>query len=269
MRAIGTGLPFDLRARPARIAFEAAALSSIVLFELLASGLTSASRVPSFACVAISMCALLFVPYLLHMALFGGEESPGREPGACAKLLFPYLLSGAVFLVVVSTVPKAREIAFFTLFLFVCVDRIGIWRALATRADTCESIPGDVSYLHTHHFIPFFMAGVVVGVCAQTALHIGAELGGDVMLALPLALLAVGCCLYLRRRGCVGAGVAVRSHWAPWLRLPWDTGLRALRGSERRTSFLCCGRRLPASAIRLHGGLPFMPLCSVRRPVLR
>lgn len=204
MRAIGTGLPFDLRARPARIAFETAALSSIVLFELLASGLTSASRVPSFACVAISMCALLFVPYLLHMALFGGEESPGREPGACAKLLFPYLLSGAVFLVVVSTVPKAREIAFFTLFLFVCVDRIGIWRALATRADTCESIPGDVSYLHTHHFIPFFMAGVVVGVCAQTALHIGAELGGDVMLALPLALLAVGCCLYLRRRGCVG-----------------------------------------------------------------
>ena len=71
---------------------------------------------------------------------------------------------------------------------------------------------------------------------------------------------------------------------SPWLRWGWRGGavalgavatiavgywFEALRGSERRTSFLCCGRRLPASAIRLHGGLPFMPLCSVRRPVLR
>lgn len=204
MHAIGVGVPFDLRAKPMRIAFEAAALSSIILFKLFASGLTSASHVPSFAYVVISMCALLFVPYLLRMVLFGGQESPAREPGACAKLLFPYLLSGAVFLVVVSTVPKVREIAFITLFLFVCVDRIGLWRASATRAGACESMPSDVSYLHTHLFIPFFMAGIVVGVCVQTALHIGAELGADVMLALPLALLAVGCCLYLSRRGCVG-----------------------------------------------------------------
>lgn len=201
--AIGGGSPFAPRMKATHIVFGAVELCSIPLFRFLVFDLTPVIRIPLSRYMAILLCAFLFVPYLLHIALSEGDENPCGEPGVRRRLFLAHLVFGIAFLLVISIAPWVREIAFPVLFLFVCVDRIGALRVRASQIKMREP-PGDASHLHTYLFIPFFMAGVVVGVCAQTALRIGAELGADVMLALPLSLLAVGCCLYLRRRGCVG-----------------------------------------------------------------
>ena len=200
--AIGAGFPFTPRSKAAHIVFGVVALCSIPLFRFLMSDLTPVIRMPLSRYMAILLCVSLFVPYLLHIALFEGDGSSCGEPGVRRRLFLARVVFGIVFLLVILIAPRAREIAFPVLFLFVCVDRIGALHVPASQIKMCEPPPDDALHPHTHLFIPFFMLGTVAGACTQAVLHIGSDLGSDIMLALPLALLIAGCCLHACRHGC-------------------------------------------------------------------
>lgn len=182
--------------------FEGVCIFATVAFHILASGLWGVHRASLVDHVVLFACALIFVPYFLGMIAPELVASESCGLGFGAGSIAACLVVGGVALFVLSAFSGVREVAFFMLLLAVCVDRIGYLMHFANPCPMDDAAPDGVSYLHIDRFLPFFVLGIVSGICMQAVLHDAGSLATDIMLALPLALIILSCCLYMRRLSC-------------------------------------------------------------------
>lgn len=188
--------------RAVRILVEGVAICSIIVFHALAFTLQDVQHASIGVHLGLLICAVFFIPYLLSIAADATGAATTDELGRNRILFAASLLLAAVFLLVASLFPLVRELGIFTLLVVLCLDRLDrsctFEEPRAAHGGAFEA----VSRLRFDRFLPFFMLGVVSGVCAQAVLHIDGVLGTDVMLALPVALGISACCLYLHRLAC-------------------------------------------------------------------
>lgn len=182
--------------------FEGVCIFATIAFHILASGLWGVHRASLVDHVALFACALIFVPYFLGMIApeLVTSESCGLVSGVGSIAVC--LVVGGVALLVLSAFSGVREVVFFILLLAVCIDRIGFLMHFVDPCPMDDAASDGVSYLHIDRFLPFFVLGIVSGISTQAVLHDAGALATDIMLALPLALIILSCCLYIRRLSC-------------------------------------------------------------------
>lgn len=185
-----------------RILVEGVAICSIIAFHALASASQDAPRASIGVHLGLLICAIFFIPYLLSIAADATGAATTDGFGRNRTLFAASLLLTAVFLLIASLFPLVRELGIFTLLVVLCLDRLDRSCAFEEPWAAHDEAFEAASRFRFDRFLPFFMLGVVSGVCVQAVLHVDGVLGTDVMLALPVALGISACCLYLHRLSC-------------------------------------------------------------------
>lgn len=188
--------------RAVRILVEGVAICSIIVFHALASTLQDVPRASIGVHLGLLACAILFIPYLLSIAADATGAATTDGFGRNRTLFAASLLLTAVFLLIASLFPLVRELGIFTLLVVLCLDRLDRSCTFEEPWAAHDGAFEAASRFRFDRFLPFFMLGVVSGVCVQAVLHVDGVLGTDIMLALPVGLSMLACSLYLYRLSC-------------------------------------------------------------------